>query len=141
MKKLLSTSMALLFGVSLLINAASANAAERNTRLVQQRNEHVANFCGRNPSARSCNDWSRNHSSWSDQNYRNFYRSNRYRRDFNGNDVGAMFMFSIGSAIGDRGYVRGRSSHVKECQARYRSYQVRTDSYLGYDGNWHRCNS
>lgn len=141
MKKLLSTTLALLFGAGILFSAGSADAAERTTRLVQQRNQHVANYCARNPSARSCNDWRYNHSTWNDQNYRNFYRSNRYQRDFNAGDVGAMFMFSIGSAMANQGYVRSSSSHVRYCQARFRSYQVRTDSYLGYDGIWHRCNS
>jgi len=32
-----------------------------------------------------------------------------------------------------------RDSHVAWCNARYRSYNVATDSYLGYDGNYHRC--
>ncbi|MBL8893298.1 MAG: BA14K family protein, partial [Rhizobiales bacterium] len=30
-------------------------------------------------------------------------------------------------------------AHVRWCKRRYRSYKVRTDSYLGYDGKRHRC--
>jgi hypothetical protein len=34
---------------------------------------------------------------------------------------------------------RGWSSHVARCEARFRSYNPRTDMYLGYDGEYHRC--
>ena len=40
----------------------------------------------------------------------------------------------------DRGYNRG-DAHVEYCLDRYRSYDVETDSFLGYDGDYHRCNS
>ena len=30
--------------------------------------------------------------------------------------------------------------HVAACEARYRSYDPATDMFLGYDGNYHRCN-
>ena len=29
--------------------------------------------------------------------------------------------------------------HVQRCYARYRSYDHRTDTYVGYDGYEHRC--
>jgi hypothetical protein len=35
----------------------------------------------------------------------------------------------------------GRSAHVQWCHNRFRSYNAATDSYLGYDGRYHRCNS
>jgi hypothetical protein len=31
--------------------------------------------------------------------------------------------------------------HVAYCLNRYRSYHVRSDTYMGYDGYRHRCNS
>jgi len=31
--------------------------------------------------------------------------------------------------------------HVEWCLGRYRSYNPRTDMYLGYDGHYHRCRS
>lgn len=34
---------------------------------------------------------------------------------------------------------RGWRSHVARCEARYRSYNPRTDMFLGYDGQYHRC--
>jgi hypothetical protein len=33
------------------------------------------------------------------------------------------------------------SAHVRWCYNRYRSYDARTDSFMGYDGRRHRCNS
>jgi hypothetical protein len=33
------------------------------------------------------------------------------------------------------------SAHVQWCHNRFRSYNAATDSYLGYDGFYHRCNS
>ncbi|WP_454289594.1 BA14K family protein [Rhizobium arsenicireducens] len=33
------------------------------------------------------------------------------------------------------------SAHVRWCMNRYRSYNPRTDTYLGFDGRYHRCRS
>ncbi len=35
----------------------------------------------------------------------------------------------------------GQSDHVNWCYRRYRSYNARTDTYTGYDGRQHYCNS
>jgi hypothetical protein len=35
---------------------------------------------------------------------------------------------------------RGGNSHVEACYARYRSYDARSDTFVGYDGNAYRCN-
>lgn len=35
----------------------------------------------------------------------------------------------------------GGHSHVRWCRNRYRSYNPRTDQFLGYDGYYHYCNS
>jgi len=36
-------------------------------------------------------------------------------------------------------YNRSRGDHVEACFARYRSYDPRTDTFVGYDGYRHRC--
>ena len=36
---------------------------------------------------------------------------------------------------------RPRRAHVRWCRNRYRSYNPRTDLFLGYDGRYHRCRS
>ncbi|WP_210245724.1 BA14K family protein [Ciceribacter naphthalenivorans] len=33
------------------------------------------------------------------------------------------------------------SAHVRWCMNRYRSYNPRTNTYLGFDGRYHRCRS
>ncbi|WP_245926701.1 BA14K family protein [Breoghania corrubedonensis] len=38
-------------------------------------------------------------------------------------------------------YYRGRRGHVDWCLRRYRSYNPRTDMFMGYDGRHHRCRS
>lgn len=30
-------------------------------------------------------------------------------------------------------------THVARCKARFQSYVLATDSYFGFDGDWHRC--
>jgi hypothetical protein len=35
----------------------------------------------------------------------------------------------------------GGSGHVRYCLSRYRTYSVRTDTFVGYDGYRHRCRS
>ncbi|MFO0991857.1 MAG: BA14K family protein [Hyphomicrobiales bacterium] len=46
----------------------------------------------------------------------------------------------LGGAFGAPRY-DGGDNHVEWCLDRYRSYNPRTDSFLGYDGEYHRCNS
>ncbi len=84
------------------------------------------------------------------------YRHRYYRRHHhnNGAAIGAGIAgLAIGAIVGgalsnERYYERprplyrvrpGGSSHVARCEARYRSYDARTDTFLGYDGHRHRC--
>ncbi|MDQ0324815.1 Ni/Co efflux regulator RcnB [Rhodopseudomonas julia] len=46
----------------------------------------------------------------------------------------------IGNKMGNSGNSNARS-HVAWCNDRYRSYNPRTDTYTGYDGRKHRCDS
>jgi hypothetical protein len=39
------------------------------------------------------------------------------------------------------GYGYGGDGHVQWCLNRYRSYDPRSDTFMGYDGYRHRCNS
>lgn len=51
----------------------------------------------------------------------------------------------VGGAIASQGAVAAPhgnvNAHVQWCNQRYRSYNVRTDTFRGYDGRDHRCNS
>jgi hypothetical protein len=96
--------------------------------------------------------------------YNNYYNGGRYRRYHNYyNDDWPFYglAFGLGYGLGygggyryyddsygyrggyryyDDGYYGG-GGHVQWCLNRYRSYNPRTNTYMGYDGYRHRCNS
>ncbi len=56
--------------------------------------------------------------------------------------IGALAGAAGGAIIGAATTPTGQTSdHVRWCAERYRSYDPRTDTYMGYDGYRHRCNS
>nr|WP_245198853.1 BA14K family protein [Jiella mangrovi] len=83
------------------------------------------------------------------------HRRDRYygrRHHNNGAAIGAGIAgLAIGAIVGGalaerdrpvplhRVYPSRGGSHVARCRARYRSYDARTDTFLGYDGYRHRC--
>jgi hypothetical protein len=102
--------------------------------------------------------------------YNNFYGGNRYSyrrgykkynygwrhhgkhyRRYNYNNYWPYYglAFGLGYGLGygggygyyDDGYYGGGGGHVQWCLNRYRSYNPRTDTFMGYDGYRHRCNS
>ncbi|MCE7027258.1 BA14K family protein [Jiella avicenniae] len=103
-------------------------------------------------------NWNRGHR-WNGHRYYRggrHYRGGRYyrRHHSNGAAIGAGIAgLAIGAIVGGaladngrpvpvqrvyptRGYGGG---HIARCEARYRSYDRRTDTFLGYDGHRHRC--
>lgn len=74
-------------------------------------------------------------------------RYNAYRPYYGGFGWGVgsgLFGFALGAALANsynnRSYsYGGRDWHVARCEARYRSYDAGTDTFLGYDGQYHRC--
>jgi hypothetical protein len=118
------------------------------------RDRVVRTYCQENPRDRDCRDFRRGN--WDNNDYNRFYRRNRGGLDsISSGLLGFGFGAIIGGAIansnnnnnnngyygGDR-VVGGGSyrAHVEACYARYRSYDERTDTFLGYDGYRHRCN-
>jgi hypothetical protein len=87
--------------------------------------------------------------------HRRHWRGHRWRRHHDDDwAYGGAFLGGvlIGSALNSayyddyydyppRRYYRVADDHVAYCLDRYRSYDVETDSFLGYDGYRHRCNS
>ena len=49
--------------------------------------------------------------------------------------------WNIGDYGGGYDGVYGAADHVEWCLNRYRSYDPRSNTYMGYDGRRHRCNS
>lgn len=144
MNKVLSAiPAALLFVAGGLVSTAPASAANFGDR-----DQFIGNFCSTHPGASRCDDWRRNRGHWRDSDYRNFYRF--HSNDF-GTGAAALFGFAAGAAIAgsaanarnqdlyDDGPVADDSDHVAACEDAYRSYDVESDTYLGFDGIRHQC--
>lgn len=112
-----------------------------------ERDRVIRTYCDRHPNDYDCGGYYGGN--WNNGDYDRFYRRNRSGLDSIATGVfGFTFGAILGSALansnnGDRligpAYGSG-SSHVDACYARYRSYDARTDTFLGYDGYRHRCN-
>lgn len=89
----------------------------------------VGNYCNTHSRDRDCRDYRRGHHNWNETRYRNFFGSH-----------GLSFNFTVNTDTRYRDS-RGRlsSSHIQRCEDRFRSYDRRTDTYLGYDGDRHYC--
>ena len=106
----------------------------------------VETYCDRNPWDRDCRGYY--DGSWGYRDYDRFYSSRRSTLDpIAAGLFGVTFGAILGSAIAnsnnagrDRvvGTVNGGGNFsgvdVQACQARYRSYDVATNTFLGYDG-------
>lgn len=135
MKKLISiVSAAAFVGASALAGTVPVSAAPWH---YQQQDRYIGSFCDRNPGADQCYDWRSNRSQWGDSQYQDFYRIHRNDSGFSGSIIAGLFSFAFGAAM--NGTSASMSAHVRACQNRYRSYDTRTDSFLGYDGRHHLC--
>lgn len=136
MKKIISTvSAAAFLAVSALAGIAPVSAAPMHGTYLQQ-DRYISDFCAQNPNAGHCNDWRTNHSHWNNSQYQSFYRYHQNDRGFGGSMAAGLFGFAVGAAL--TGSVDG-NSHIRACEARYRSYDWRSDTFLGYDGSRHLC--
>lgn len=137
MNKMISTvSMAAVFALSSLAAIAPVSAAPWYSNY-QQQNRDIGNFCDRNPNAGQCQDWRSNHSHWNEGQYRNFYQIHRDNADFASNFIADLFGFEFGPT--KKNLPGSMSAHVRACEQKYRSYDARTDRFLGYDGLFHLC--
>jgi hypothetical protein len=136
MKMILGAAAVALFSASTLGSVTPAAAANGN---FQQQDRYIGNYCDRNPNAGQCNDWQSNHGHWNNNQYQSFYRSHRHDRGFGDSSIAALFGFAAGAAIAGAVNNGGDDGHVRACQSRYRSYDVRSDSFMGYDGLRHAC--
>lgn len=105
---------AALIGSSLVVVApASAQRGQSNA----ERHRQVERYCQRNPRDRECRG---------------------YRR---GNDetVGSLFNKAARAVVGGARAV-GSTIENTACDVRYKSYDRRTNTYVGRDGRRYRCN-
>ncbi|MBO0904379.1 BA14K family protein [Jiella sonneratiae] len=137
MRKIISTALAAVLALGTLGAGVSTASADSNGRHWYRNGGHY-----------DANGWS-GHRRWrGDRHY-------RYRHHDNGAAVGAGIAglaigAIVGGALADHGhYYRravpvyrvhpGARGHVARCDAHYRSYNPRTDTFVGYDGRHHRC--
>ena len=139
MKKLVSTALAgIVLGTSVFASTVPASAQ----RSFGDRERYVERYCERNRGDRDCNDFRRNRHAWDDRRYKNWYR--RHHRDNDDAAAAAIFGLAAGAIIAGAANSNNQrvvvvDDHVDRCAARYRSYDPRTDTFLGYDGLRHRC--
>ncbi|MCQ8782020.1 BA14K family protein [Mangrovibrevibacter kandeliae] len=102
----------------------------------RDRERAIERYCDHHRGNRDCRDFRRGHGHWDDRHYQRFYRTHRSGFD---NGAAVLFGLAAGAIAGAAANSGSSNSHVARCEARYRSYNRRTDSYLGYDGRHHRC--
>jgi Ni/Co efflux regulator RcnB len=142
MKKILCTAAACAVLATSVI--APASAAQRN-RHHSDREQYMQNYCGRHNDS-DCRDWNNNRGRWDDARYNSWYERHRHDRDFHdygpADAAATIFGFAAGAAAGAiTGTINGATngSHVAACEARYRSYDRSSDTYMGHDGYRHEC--
>lgn len=130
-----------LAATAVMVGATSLAAAAPASAAPMSRQQYVANWCSAHPGDRDCRDFRRHDRRWSDRQYRDWYWRHHQTRGFDPLAAG-IFGFAAGAIIaGAAASARAHdgSAHVAACENAYRSYDVRTDTYLGYDGVRHQC--
>ncbi|KQN72565.1 MULTISPECIES: BA14K family protein [unclassified Devosia] len=132
-----------------MLSAAAPTQAQSVNLSFGQRYKVVETYCDRNPWDRDCRGFY--NGGWDDRDYYNFYNTRRSSID---NISAGIFGIAFGAALGsiiangaannNRGdvvvYREGNGGgNVNACYARYKSYDERTNTYLGYDGIRHQC--
>ncbi len=133
-KRLGAALTAALFAGGFAANAFAAPPRDWNR---DRADNYVRDYCGQHRSDRDCRDWDHNRHSWNEDRYHQWYRS--HQRDFGPADAAAaIFGFVAGAAAGA---VNGAvdTSHRAACEARYRSYDWHSGTYMGFDGQRHYC--
>ena len=119
-----------------------ASAEPRHHRQFDRHDRVIQNQC-RNNWDNDCRDWNSNRGRWDETRYNRWYRDHHRDRGFRGdNAAAAIFGFAAGAAASViTGSINGGTygSHVARCEARFRSYDRPSNTYLGYDGDRHEC--
>lgn len=105
------------------------------------RYRYVQRYCDRFPNDPDCYDFGRQGHRWDNRRYNQWY----YSHYNNGADAAIAGIFGLVAGAIASGAFNSRnpvvsSGHVQRCSARFKSYDPRSDTYLGYDGHRHACN-
>ena len=77
------------------IHPAEAGAARAN---FDKQNQYINSFCGKFRGADQCNDWRADHTQWTSDQYRNFYRRHANDKEFANPEAAALFGMGHGAA-------------------------------------------
>ena len=143
MKKLIATTLATALSATMAISSAAPASAQSVQFSFGQGDRVIGGYCERHRNDRDCRNYRSGHSRWSRNDYNNFY--SRHRTDLDSFASGA-FGFTFGAILGSalansrsNNNANAYDNHVARCEARFRSYDERSDSYLGFDGQRHAC--
>jgi hypothetical protein len=143
MRKTISalSSAALLTLISLagIMPAAAASPSRANW---DRQDQYIGSFCQKYRGADQCNTWRADHANWTSEQYRDFYRRHQNDKEFATPEVAGLFGMSPGggkAGISQHTGQEGSDNHIRTCKDTYLSYDPRTDSFLGYDGDRHQC--
>lgn len=127
-----------LAGIMAVTAPMPAYAQSVSIQFGAQQDRYISTYCDRHPRDPDCWDWRDNRQHWGRSHYQNFYRS--HQTDMGGAMIAGIFGLAAGAIIsGAANSGRISSNHVDACYDRYRSYDARSDTFLGYDGLRHRC--
>ncbi len=146
-----SLCTALAAGMLLTINTPQVSAQSYRSR-----DEYVVEYYRNNPRDRDYRRWEERR--WRDDDYRRWYRRH-HRHDHDNNDnLGAAALFGLAAGAlasgvflnqnnsgvlagrpSASGYAQGSSGWLSYCSSKYRSFDARSGTYLGYDGQRHVC--
>jgi len=105
----------------------------------RQHARYMQNYYSSHPRDNDYWRWHKNRSHWSNNEYRDWYRHRHHGND-NNDSAAALFLgLAAGTVVGGLAASGGGNSHVQACAARYRSYDVASDTFVGFDGYRHQC--
>lgn len=147
MNKYVTKLIAVAMSGLMVVSSFAPVQAQDNSLNYEQRKQVVQAYCQKYPSDPDCNGWW----FWDARAYDAFYYRNRTDLEpliagIFGLAMGAIIAGAIANSnkqapapapAAGGNYDAG---HVARCAARYKSYDHRTDTYLGYDGIRHPCN-
>ncbi len=127
-------------GVACIVVATSgiltpATAGSRHNYREQER--VMGNYCDSHRGDHDCWDWNHHRDRWDKSRYHHWY--GRHRHDFGPADAAAAIFGFVAGAAANAAAGTANTSHQAACDARYRSYDWSTDTYMGYDGRRHEC--
>jgi hypothetical protein len=149
MKRFVTNLVAIAMTAIMSISSVIPVQAQEVTLSFGQRQQVIQTYCDRNPFDPDCRGYFDGR--WTDRDYDWFYRRNRSDLD---PLIAGIFGLAIGAIIAgaiangnnnsrvpnDRVVGRLDRGHIARCYARYKSYDERTDTFMGYDGIRHACN-